>query len=254
VPIAELNTTGYERDPFLLPDELTIMYSTDRTGGMGGTDVWVAKRTAIGAPFQTPIPMPGVNSTSDETKISMTSDGLLIVVGSNRSGGQGGMDVWEGTRGSPSGTFTMAQDHTGAINTSSDQHDPLISSDGLHLYLAPFIGGIQQLVVATRATTGDDFESPTPLAPLNSGTAECDPALAFDERLIVFSSLRNGVADLYYATRAQTGDPFGSPIPLTDVNTSAADGDPWLSADGCRLYFSSYVSGNPDLYVATATP
>jgi Tol biopolymer transport system component len=254
VPIAELNTSGYERDPYLSPDELTIMYSTDRTGGMGGDDIWTAKRTALGAPFQTPTLMPDVNSTGDETKLSMTSNGLLVVIGSNRTGGQGGTDLWQGVRSSASGAFTMSEMHMGAIDTNVDQHDPVISADGLRLYFAPVLSGAQKIAIATRTSTDDDFSSPTPLATLDSGTGEADPALAFDDKLIVFASHRAGTSHLYYATRAQPSDSFGPPDELTDLATTADDGDPWVSNDGCRIYYASYASGNPDLYVATATP
>jgi hypothetical protein len=254
VPITELNTPGYERDPYLSPDELSIAYSTDRTGGMGGDDIWIAKRTAIGAPFQTPIPRPDINSTSDETKFSMTSNGLLVVIGSNRAGGQGGMDIWQGVRSSASGAFTMSEMHLGAIETSVDQHDPLISADGLRLYFAPVLSTVQQLAVSTRASVDDDFGAAMPLANVNSGTGEADPALAFDDKLIVFASHRAGTSHLYYATRAQPSDSFGPPDELTDLATTADDGDPWVSNDGCRIYYASYASGNPDLYVATATP
>jgi len=254
VRIAELDTPGYERDPFLAPDELTIMFSTDRTGGVGGTDVWLAKRSTIGGTFGSPTVMPDVNSSGGEGKLSMTSNALSVAVASDRGGGQGGVDVWLGTRASPSGSFTMSQTHVGAINTGSNEFDPLLSLDGLRLYFAPVVSNVQQLAVSSRTSASGDFGAPTPLGSLNSGTGEADPALALADRLIVFSSNRTGNGDIYYATRATPTDPFGAPAPVPDVNTGSGDGDPWVSPDGCRLYFASYIGGDPDLFVATAMP
>ena len=57
--------------------------------------------------------------------------------------------------------------------------------------------------------------------------------------------------NLWYAVRAQPDAAFGAPALVPGVNSDCNDGDPHLSADGCRLYFSSDRAGTYDLYVAT---
>jgi hypothetical protein len=57
--------------------------------------------------------------------------------------------------------------------------------------------------------------------------------------------------DLYYATRADPGDPFSDLRLVPGVNSSVNDGDTALSPDGCELLFASARGGDSDLYLAT---
>jgi Tol biopolymer transport system component len=56
--------------------------------------------------------------------------------------------------------------------------------------------------------------------------------------------------DIRFSTRDDLGAHFSDPLPVTGLNTDADDRDPWLSADGKRLYFSSDRVGELDIYVA----
>jgi len=60
--------------------------------------------------------------------------------------------------------------------------------------------------------------------------------------------------DLYVATRASTSDPFGTPAPLTAINTEHTEQDAFVTRDGCELWFASDRSNNVDIYVATVAP
>ena len=130
------------------------------------------------------------NSTSDESKASITGDGLHAVVASNRPGTAGDFDVWEATRSTASvawPAFTRAK--VMAIETTGGDYDPTISDDGLRIYLAP--GSPQHIAVASRLTVNDNFGAPVTLGELVSGVAaDADPSLTPDERVIVFRSYR----------------------------------------------------------------
>jgi Tol biopolymer transport system component len=79
------------------------------------------------------------------------------------------------------------------------------------------------------------------LAQLNSTENDSNPALTADERLIVYTSSRPGGAgdgDLWYAVRDDQGT-FGAPQPLPAINTASYEGEPFISLDGCELYFVS---------------
>jgi hypothetical protein len=59
---------------------------------------------------------------------------------------------------------------------------------------------------------------------------------------MLFASDRDGGAgkmDLWIARRASTAAPFAPPTPLTELNSPNVDQAGWLSADGCRIWFSS---------------
>jgi Tol biopolymer transport system component len=263
MPVAlSVNGTGYDRDPFLSPDELTIYFSTVRTGTQppGQADVYTATRATIGDPFGTPS-LYAFASTTDgsETKLSFTGDGLDLVVGSSKPGGKGQVDVWEAVKSATWGP--LQQSKLGAVNDFANQQDPTISGDGLTLYEAPDTSGTQQIMVATRQDRSHNFTAPQQITELvdPGGFGTADPAVSVDQRIIVVSSGRLGGAgqgDLWYATRPSVNDPFEAPIPVpgSGVNTPANEGDAHLSADGCRLYFASDrdVGMDWDLFVATA--
>ena len=81
-----------------------------------------------------------------------------------------------------------------------------------------------------------------------------DPMVSPDELVIVYLGAPDPMTegDLFYATRASTSEPFGSAQVIPDVNSTALEGDPHVSDDGCELFFGSDRSGNRDLYLATA--
>jgi Tol biopolymer transport system component len=61
--------------------------------------------------------------------------------------------------------------------------------------------------------------------------------------------------DIFVATRGSRSAGFAAPAPLTEVNSSAADGAPFVTADDTSLYFFSQRGGGTptarDLYIAT---
>lgn len=93
---------------------------------------------------------------------------------------------------------------------------------------------------------------------MNSGSGDFAPALSDDGRILVFATRRTEptLGDLWFATRATTGESFGTPVEVPTVNTNGVDKDPALSRDACRLYFASDLGtpGFENLYVATMLP
>jgi hypothetical protein len=221
-------------------------------GAMGG-DIWVATRTSRADAFGTPARMTSLCTADDESKVSMTPDGLFAVIASTKAGGAGGSDLWETSRASIGQAFAaLSETDLAAVDTSDDEYDPWMSGDRLRIYYAP-IPSTQHLALATRATTTAPFAAGVTIAELDSGSGDADPTLSPDERVIVFSSVRagNGDTDLWYAVRSDATVPFGTPRLVPDVNTSNMEGDPHLSADGCTLYFASdRDNGQYDLFAA----
>jgi Tol biopolymer transport system component len=253
VSLAEVNSAVDDRDPFLTADERTLYLSSKR-GSYG--DIWVAKRSAITDPFEAPIEASEFNSTSFESKLSISADGKIAVVGSDRPGSSG-IDVWESIRLAVTDPWpAMNRTNVMMLESIGSDHDPTLSADGQRIYFAPDTPAPQRIVVATRGANGM-FGAPVALSELSGGTGDADPSPAPDERILVFTSSRPlsgaGNGDLWYATRASATATFDAPRPVPDVNTMASEGDPHLSSDGCRIYFARYVTGSDwDLFVATA--
>lgn len=253
--LTAMSSSTYDRDPFVSADELTFYVSSARTGTLGSDDVFRATRAAKTDAWSAPVTVPLVSSTSTESKFSTTSDGLYAVLGSDRTGSLYSIDVWETSRSSLTADWAQpVQTNVAAVNSYSDDHDPTISADGLHLYLAP-TSGTQHIVVASRASRGDPFGAPVTISELNTQYGEGDPSLSADELIITFSSNRptstqNG--NIWYAVRDSLSGTWHAPQPLTDLNSNAAEGDATLSSDGCRVYFARDGGSSWDIYVAEA--
>ncbi len=237
-----LATTADERDPFLSSTELELYYT--KAGSGGDLDVIVATRSSLASPFGSL----GSTSTSlsdsnlGDGKVTMTADDLTAIVSSLRAEGEGNFDFWQATR-TAAGTQafpTLTQTFLAEVNDNDQQQDPYLSGDGLRLYYAA--SSPQKLVVASRVAQLASFGAPVDIPVINDGDGSADPTLSGDERVILFTSSRaggDGLTDLWYATRDERDQPFGTPVNVPQVNGSDDDGDAHLSADGCRLYFAS---------------
>jgi WD40-like Beta Propeller Repeat len=257
--IVEISGTTIDRDPNISPDELGIYFSSDRASSLGSVDEWVASRSSLTNPWGTPIRDGTFGTTSADLKITFSDDDLDCVLSSDRFGTQGGADLWEAQR---SGTTTswgqLVQTDLVLLNTVMDELDPSLSADGLRLYFSQTKISGQTIEVASRASRADAFGAPESVLPISAGTtADADPDPSYDETLLLFTSIRAGGiggSDIWYATRPGTSANFSTPVLVPDINGAATDGDPSLSRDGCRLYFSSDRAGTFDIYLATAAP
>jgi len=254
--ISELSTPALERDPFISQDELTIYFSRP---GSADLDVFTATRAHVGDPFGSASVFAPASSAMDDTKMSISLDQLTLVV--CQYNGTGNFDAIA-TRASPSdpwpplsATQLSAVDNTG---TFSSAFDPELGSDGTSFIYAPVASNGQHLARAFRASTSQSFSvGSVPGYVLDSTYNDADPWFDPAGRLLVFSRSiagGNGDSDIYYALGSAGG--YGTPTLVPDVNVmgsgSFADGDAWVSPNGCRVYFSSNRDGNYDLYVANA--
>lgn len=87
-----------------------------------------------------------------------------------------------------------------------------------------------------------------------------DPTLNSTQTELYFKKLNAaGDYDLYWMTRATTSDPWSTPQPLTQLNSSpGTDESPRLSPDDLTLYFGKagdiYMSTRPDTMTAWGAP
>ena len=90
--------TGTAWAPTLSQDGLEIFFSSNRTGGSGGWDIWTAKRIGVDKPFGTPTNVTLLNSSSSDYETNLSSDGLELFFASTRQGGLGASNVMVSTR------------------------------------------------------------------------------------------------------------------------------------------------------------
>ena len=64
---SELNTPSVDGCPIQAPDGLSLYLASNRPGGLGGLDIWVARRASTDAPFGAPENLgEPINSASDD--------------------------------------------------------------------------------------------------------------------------------------------------------------------------------------------
>ena len=82
-PMRALNSAFHETSPALSGDGKYLFFSSDRPGGLGGEDIWVAKWDGI--EYAWPLPLTGrVNSPFDEIDPALSPDGSRLYFASNR--------------------------------------------------------------------------------------------------------------------------------------------------------------------------
>lgn len=82
-PLPALNSAFHETAPALTGDGAFLYFVSDRPGGRGGTDIWVAKWD--GEEYAWPLPLTGrVNTPFAETDPALSPDGARLYFASNR--------------------------------------------------------------------------------------------------------------------------------------------------------------------------
>jgi len=264
VLVNELASASHTDNPTLTADLLEIFFTTDRDSGNG--DVWVAARGSPTAPFGPAQPVEAVNTDAFETSAAISADGLTLWFGSDRAGGAGSVDIWVAQR-SARGAPWSSPVNVVAVNSPQDDIPRPPGQHGLVMPMAstrPAAGnpsGTYQTYLTARAGPGAPFGAPAAIPELDyTNRSTVDGFLTDDGLTVFFSSSPAGAdggaasADLYVAWRRSTAESFSVTQPLDDLNTAADERDPWLSADGRTLYFTSDRSGVLQIYTALVQP
>lgn len=253
VRLDTLATGDAEEDPWLTPDEQRIVFV--RVASNGDGDLYTATRDEATAAFPTPRILSSLSGGDDEGKATFLADLSRVFITADTGSDS---NVWIGaaTGGIEDPWTWDNQSIIVAVNDSGeDELDPWISADGLALYWSNTFDSAQptRIEMATRLDLQSAFGEPAVV--MASESHEFDPALTADQLVMVFGSSRpatpSGPSDLWFATRAAKTDPFGTPQRVPGLESSGNESDPWLSADGCRVYFSSSREGDTDLFFAT---
>ena len=97
--LSELNTSFSEQRPSIRADGLEIFFYSNRPGGSGATDLWVAARQALDQVWSAPVNLGSVvNSSSADFHPSISSHGEALYFASGRAGGPGLTDLYVTTR------------------------------------------------------------------------------------------------------------------------------------------------------------
>jgi outer membrane protein OmpA-like peptidoglycan-associated protein/tetratricopeptide (TPR) repeat protein len=128
-----INTDQWESTPSLSPDKKDLYFTSNRTGGYGGKDIWVTHRRSNGK-WSVPENMgPEINTSADETCPFIHADNQTLYFNSNGHMGYGKADIFL-TRKINDSTWTQPENLGYPINTIDNEGSLIIASDGKTSY------------------------------------------------------------------------------------------------------------------------
>ena len=96
--VTELNTSSNEGAATLSRDGLRVIFASERPGGMGGSDLWLATRPSLTVAFGSPVNLTAVNDASFDGDPRLSTDGRELFFASERSGAR---HLWRALRECP---------------------------------------------------------------------------------------------------------------------------------------------------------
>ncbi|MBC8470664.1 MAG: PD40 domain-containing protein [Planctomycetes bacterium] len=188
-----INSSNREEGPSISSDGLSLYFSSNRPGGSGGRDIWVATRATTNNDWKTPVNLgPIVNASDGDWMASISADSLSLYFSSDRPGGLGNRDLWITTRATTNDDWSEPVNLGPTVNSSSNERRLCISSDGLTLFFQsdrPGGYGNVDIWTTTRATINEDWSAPVNLGPaVNSSTSDISPSITADGRTLYFSA------------------------------------------------------------------
>jgi hypothetical protein len=120
--------------------------------GLGDYDIYASTRR-VGGAFGAGVIVKELCSKKRDTRTAIRRDGLEMVIGSNRDGGRGQIDLWASTRPTTLDLWSMPVNLGETVNSGDDDGGPALSADGTALYFySTRSGGFggRDLYVTTR--------------------------------------------------------------------------------------------------------
>lgn len=264
-----VNSAGPDVNAALSPDELSLYFTSDRVGGLGGNDIYVARRDCVDCEWHAPVNLGApINSSSIEAGPRLSNDGHLLFFQSERPGGQGSGDIYVSRRDNPNDDFdwgppvALGNDVNTAANEQAAAYLQSAEDGSGNLYFnRGTLAGVD-LYYASVSRDGETRGPAIAVTELNDPTSTDQHAtVSKDGREILFSSTRAGGLggfDMWTSTRRSVHEPWSAPVDMAaPMNTASNDMQPSLSADGRTLIFASNRSGGSgaaDLWMSKRSP
>lgn len=208
-----INSAANDLCPTLSIDGHQLYFVSDRAGGYGKQDLYVARRHNKRDDFDWEPPANlgiAVNSSENDFTPTLFEDEAgktILYFGSDRPGGLGLVDIYSSEK---AGEFFFGAVLVPELSTTFIDERPNVRKDGLEIFFdstRPGGLGSTDLWVSTRQTVEDPWSPPVNLgAAVNSVSGETRPALSFDGATLYFGSSRpggSGGTDIYVTTRTK---------------------------------------------------
>lgn len=130
---APVNTSHWESTPSISADGKTLFFSSSRSGGFGGKDIWLTRLNEKNL-WTEPVNLGSViNTAGDEMSPFIHFDGKTLYFASDGRVGMGGFDLYV-TRLKDDSTWTVPINLGYPINTCNDEMGLIIESGGQKAY------------------------------------------------------------------------------------------------------------------------
>jgi hypothetical protein len=262
---SELNTGFLDGCPIESPDGRSLYMASNRPGGEGLLDIWVARRTSKHGPFGAPENLgAAVNSAADDFCPTPVRGGGLFFVSRKTTDESCGLGDIYFTRFNRKHGWSEPE-HLGCApegpNSALDEQGPSYVKAGgsARLYFSSSSAIVPGDIYVSKRLAGGGFGPASPVGELNSPANDIQPNVRKDGRELVLSSNHlypgaQGGQDVYVATRERVEDPWSTPLNLgMPVNTAQGETRPSLSPNAKSLYFGRAPGpeGMSDIYVST---
>ncbi len=132
---AQINTAGWESQPTVSADQQTLIFSSRRKDGLGGSDLYKSIRLPNGS-WSRPINLgEQINSPQNEMAPFLHPDGKTLYFSSDRPISMGGYDLYI-SRMDEAGRWQKPVNLGYPINTGDDEINLIVSPDGKTAYLS----------------------------------------------------------------------------------------------------------------------
>jgi hypothetical protein len=214
-----VNGPGIDASPALSTDGHLLFFSSDRSGGHGSNDIYVARRVDKSDDLGWG---PAVNLGPEVNTSGFEAGGFYVQSGEDGSANlyfvrgptMVALDIYvvavtaDGETRGPAVPVTELNDPDPTV---TDAH-PSLRVDGREVFLhssrAGGFGG-NDLWTSTRRSVHDPWSPPVNMGvPLNTAAGENQPTLSYDGRTLIFASTRAGGlggSDIWMSTRTPSG-------------------------------------------------
>jgi hypothetical protein len=212
------------------------VFASVRSPSLGGSDLFTARRSAIDAPWSTPMNLSVLNSSADDLSPALSGDGLEMYFASTRSG-PGPSNLFVTRRAAITAPWGAPQLVPAPVNLSGVRtRDPSLTPDGLTLMFAAGTTGPADVFTVQRMSLTAPWQNRLPFAAANSPSDDFSP-FAESNGIVFFASDRPGVggADVYMTWR-DAASAWAAPQLVTDVSTAGTDSHAVVGRTTGRCY------------------
>ena len=225
--------------PSVSIDGLELYFNSNRPGGYGRHDIWMATRVTKDDFWGAPVNLgTKVNSSSSDADPWISADGLELYYNSYRDGGYGSGDIYVTRRASTSDPWGEPENLGHVVNSEYDECDAHLSHEGLLFFFSgtyygpvrPSGYGGADIWMTRRTTVSVPWQELVNLGPkVNSSSHDFLPRISPDGHTLYWCTEHDGTFDNWQA-------PI---LPVVDLN-----GDGIVDSDDMCIMVDNWGTDN----------